>query len=430
MAAGTAGSTTTVAPTGVSARPHSFILPMTLMVSLYFAIGFITTLNDVLVPHFKDLFHLSNSRALLVQFFFFGAYFVLSVPSGWIVGKIGYKPGIVLSLCVIGSGLLIFLPASILIAYPLFLLALFVVGCGLALLQVAINPYVGALGAPEKAASRISLCGFLNSLAGTLAPKVGAAFIFIAAGATAAELSHSVRTPYMILAGLAFLMALVTQFIPLPVLIEKTVAGSTDGGSAWQFRHLRFGAVAIFCYVGSEVAIGSLMISYLGQPSMGSMSHAEAARYVSFYWGGAMIARFLGFVVMQWISAPKALAFVSILATLFIGTAILAHGPVALWALVSCGLFNSIMWPSIFPMSIKGLGRFTSQGSGILVSMVVGGAVIPEVQGLLADRFGYQPSFVIIFVCYAYILFFALIGHKNVQPTFPTEPFLTPTEVA
>src|SRR5271167_120367 len=230
---------------------RNYTVPMTLMVSLYFGIGFITALNDILIPHFKDLFHLTNVKALMVQLCFFGAYFVMSLPSGSIVGKIGYKRGIVVALTVMGIGLLLFLPASMIIFYPLFLFALFVVGSGLALLQVAINPYVGALGAPETAASRLNLCGFANSFAGWRAPKIGAAFIFVAASASAAQLAYSVRTPYMILSGLAFLMAIVTHFVHLPDLIEAREKDTVSGGSAWNFRHLRFGAIGIFVYVGA-----------------------------------------------------------------------------------------------------------------------------------------------------------------------------------
>src|SRR5271169_1018648 len=222
----------------------SYVLPMVLMVSLYFSIGFITALNDILIPHFKDLFHLTNFLALLVQFCFFGAYFVMSLPSGWIVGRIGYKSGIVVALSIMGIGLLLFLPASMIIFYPLFLFALFVVGSGLALLQVAINPYVGALGAPETAASRLNLCGFLNSFATTIAPKIGAAFIFIAAGASAAELARSVRLPYVILAGCAFAMAVLTAFVDLPKLLEGGVgSGDSSYGGALRFSHLRLGAL-------------------------------------------------------------------------------------------------------------------------------------------------------------------------------------------
>ena len=390
----------------------NYTIPLMLMLALYFGIGFITALNDILVPHFKELFHLTNVKALLVQFAFFGAYFLLSLPSGWIVGRIGYKTGIVTALSTIGSGLLLFLPASILISYPLFLTALFVVGCGLALLQVAINPYIGALGPANTAASRLNLAGGFNSIAGTLAPKVGAAFIFIAAGASAAELVRSVRTPYMFLSGLAFLLALLTRFVHLPTLFADSGTNNGSMSGAWRFRQVRLGALAIFTYVGAEVAIGSLLINYLGQPSMGGLSHSDAARYVSLYWGGAMVGRFIGFVALRRVPQAKALTFVAVMAVIFIATAIFGHGPLALWTLVSCGLFNSVMWPCIFPMSLDGVGRDTSQASGILVTMVVGGAIIPEVQGLLADHFGYQPSFLIVLACYLYILFFAVQGHR------------------
>jgi FHS family L-fucose permease-like MFS transporter len=396
---------------------RNYTVPMALMVALYFGIGFITALNDILIPHFKDLFHLTNVKALMVQLCFFGAYFVMSLPSGSIVGKIGYKRGIVVALTVMGIGLLLFLPASVIIFYPLFLFALFVVGSGLALLQVAINPYVGALGAPDTAASRLNLCGFLNSFATTIAPKIGAAFIFIAAGASAAELARSVRMPYLILAVCAFAMAVLTAFVDLPKLLEGG-SGNRDSsyGDALRFSHLRLGALAIFFYVGAEVAIGSVMINFLGQPSMGGLSHEAAAKYVSLYWGGAMCGRLIGFFVMQKIRARSALVFVSSIASLLVVTGILSHGHVAMWAIVACGLFNSVMWPCIFPMSVEGLGRFTSHGSGILIMMVVGGAIVPEIQGLLADKFGYQPSFAIVLLCYLYILFFALRGYRNLNP--------------
>jgi MFS transporter, FHS family, L-fucose permease len=419
MAIGVAGEGSM---TVVQAAKRNYTIPLMLMVSLYFGIGFITALNDILVPHFKDLFHLTNVTALLVQFCFFGAYFVMSLPSGWIVGRIGYKRGIVVALSVMGLGLLLFLPASVIIFYPLFLFALFVVGSGLALLQVAINPYVGALGSPETASSRLNLAGGFNSIATTIAPKIGAAFIFIAAGASAAQLAHSVRMPYVLLATCAFAMAIITAIVQLPDVIEKGDVKSASDGSAWRFSHLRLGALAIFFYVGAEVAIGSVMINFLGQPSMGGLSHEAAARYVSLYWGGAMVGRFIGFVALKKIRAQRALAFVSLIASFLVIITVATHGHIAMWAIVSCGLFNSVMWPCIFPLSVQGLGRFTSQGSGILIMMVVGGAVIPEIQGFLADRFGYQPSFVIVLLCYVYILFFALRGHRNLNAVEPMNP--------
>jgi MFS transporter, FHS family, L-fucose permease len=427
MAVGTTGDASTSIRREESG---SYLLPMVLMVALYFSIGFITALNDILIPHFKDLFHLTNVLALLVDLCFFGAYFVMSLPSGWIVGRIGYKSGIIAALSTIGCGLLLFVPASIVISYPVFLFALFVVGSGLALLQVAINPYVGALGKPETAASRLNLCGGLNSLATTIAPKIGAAFIFIAAGATTAQLARSVRMPYVILAAFAFLIAIITRFVHLPELIEKPSHTSADDGSAWQFTHLRLGAVAIFTYVGVEVAIGSILINFLGQPSMGSLSHVAAASFVSLYWGGAMVGRFIGSFALIYIRAQRALAAVAVSALILVSVTIFGHGHVAMWAIVSCGLFNSVMWPCIFPLSLKGLGKFTSQGSGILVMMVVGGAIVPEIQGLLADKFGYQHSFIIVLLCYAYLLYFALSGYKVRQPRFASLPnYIPPVEI-
>ncbi len=216
-------------------------------------------------------------------------------------------------------------------------------------------------------------------------------------------------------------MATLVAFVHLPDVIEQGDANSQSDGSAWHFSHLRLGALAIFFYVGAEVAIGSILISFLGQPSMGGLSHNAAATYVSYYWGGAGIGRLIGFFALQKIRAQRALAFVSFIASLLVIMTLLAHGHIAMWAIVACGLFNSIMWPCIFPLSLEGLGRFTSQGSGILVTMVVGGAIIPEVQGFLADRFGYQPSFAIVLLCYLYIFFFALRGHRNVNIVEATE---------
>lgn len=399
----------------VSSAPSAegnYNLQLALIVALFGGIGFITAMNDVLVPHFKDLFQLTNVKALLVQSAFFGAYFLLAVPSGKIVSRVGYKNGIVLAMCVIGLGLLLFLPASILVTYPLFLFALFVVGCGLALLQVAVNPYISALGDPSRAASRLNLAGFLNSLGGTTAPKVGAVFIFVAAGATAAELAHSVRTPYLVLAGLAFLMAVVTKLVPLPEIIPQAEAGEQLTGSAWDFRQLRFGLFGIFCYVGAEVAIGSLLINYLGQPEMGSMTHAAAAKYVSLYWFGSLVGRLTGFIVTRYVRQANALRFAGAMAAALVLIAILAQGHLSMWALVGVGLFNSVMWPCIFPMSIEGLGKYTSQASGLLVMMVVGGALVPELQGWVADHYGYRLSFAVVLVCYLYISFFAWSGHK------------------
>jgi FHS family L-fucose permease-like MFS transporter len=426
MAVGTTGSETVSTP-GTPAP--SYVLPMVLMVSLFFSIGFITALNDILIPHFKDMFHLTNVLAQFVDLCFFGAYFIMSIPSGMIVGRIGYKTSMIAALCTVAAGLLLFVPASIAISYPVFLFALFVVGSGFALLQVAINPYVSVLGSPERAAWRINICGILNSTATTIAPKVGATFIFIAAGATTLQLAHSVRMPYIIVACFALAIALITAFIPLPKLIETGAtekATTKSDGSAWGFRHLRFGALAIFCSVGTEVAIGSIMINFLSQPSMGGLSHAAAATYVSYYWGCATIGRIIGFFALLKVRAERALLAVSTTAVIMVAITIFGHGHIAMWAIVSCGLFNSVMWPCIFPLAVKGLGKFTSQGSGLLITMVVGGAIVPVIQGFLADHLGYQHSFAIVLACYAYLVFFSLNGYKIRQPRFASLPDYAP----
>jgi FHS family L-fucose permease-like MFS transporter len=328
-------------------------------------------------------------------------------------------------------GLLLFVPASVAISYPLFLFALFVVGSGLALLQVAINPYVGALGNPETAASRLNICGFFNSLATTVAPRVGAALIFIAAGATAAQLAHSVRAPYIGLAVFALLLAAITGFVSLPRLLEQPAQGLAAKleGSAWQFVHLRLAAAAIFFYVGAEVAIGSILIAFLGQPSMGALPHKQAAWFVSAYWFCAMVGRLAGSFALIRIRAERGLATVAIAALVLVAVTLVGHGPLAIWTIVLCGLCNSIMWPCIFPLGLKGLGPFTSQGSGMLVMMVVGGAIIPEIQGFLADHIGYQHSFVVVLLCYAYLIFFAVSGYKVRQPRFASVPdFVAPVD--
>jgi FHS family L-fucose permease-like MFS transporter len=412
------GGETYTAP--VSDQKANYTVPLTLMISLFFMFGFITVLNDILIPHLKGLFKLTTLQAMLVQFCFFGAYFIMSIPAGWIIGKIGYKKGLMLALSVVATGLLLFVPASIFIYYPFFLFALFVVGSGITVLQVAANPYIGALGSPETASTRLNLAGGFNSLATTIGPVIGSALIFINESASDEAKAQAVRIPYVGLAIFAFLIALAINFSKLPELAglgggTKDADEADNGKGAWGYQHLVLGALGIFFYVGAEVAIGSILIDYLSQPFMGGLKHDEAAKYVSLYWGGAMVGRFIGFVVLQKIKAEKGLVFVSSAAILLIAIGITVPGSIGMWAIVAIGLFNSVMWPCIFPLSLAGLGKYTSQGSGILVMMVVGGALIPLLQGFLADKIGYQSSFIIVLFCYAYLLFFGLKGHKIVN---------------
>ena len=399
-----------------------YLPALLLMICLYFGVGFITAMNDVLVPHFKDLFQLTNVQALFVQFAFFGAYFLLSIPSGAILARLGYRRGIITALVIVGIGLLIFLPASSVVAYSLFLGALFVVGAGFALLQVAMNSYLGALGRPDRAASRLNLAGAFNSVAGTLAPWIGGLFLFRHSlhTATRTSLAHSVRPPYVVLAGLAFLLAVAVAFFRLPKLSIESSGTQVDRTNVWRIPQVQLGAVAIFVYVGVEVAIGSLLIGYLSQPEMGSIPHLEAARYVSLYWGCAMLGRFIGFVALRHLPQARALGAVAVLGSLSILVAANTLGAPGIWSLVICGLFNSIMWPCIFPLSLQGLGTATTKASGVLVTMVVGGAIVPELQGLLADHVGYHASFLILLACYLYIGFFAFTrGRSNLREQEP-----------
>lgn len=395
------------------ATPQNYTAPLALMISLFFLFGFITVLNDILIPHLKGLFALSYVQAMLVQFCFFGAYFLVSLPAGKIIAALGYKKSIVLALFVVGLGLGLFYPASSFVSYPFFLVALFIIGSGITILQVAANPYISALGSPETASSRLNLAGGFNSFATFVGPVIGSILILDVETLSIAEKAAAVRGPYIGLALFALVLAGLVAMVKLPELIaKKSTQTKQHSGSAWQYRHLGLGAGAIFFYVGAEVTIGSFLINFLAEKNIAGLAEADAATYVSLYWGAAMVGRFIGFFALKKIKAERGLRFVSIAALLLIAITTLATGHVAMWAVIAVGLCNSIMWPCIFPLSIKNLGEHTAQGSGILIMCVVGGAIIPLVQGVLADSIGVQYSFVVAGICYIYILFFAWKGHQ------------------
>ena len=394
----------------------NYTIPLILMVSLFFLFGFVTVLNDILIPHLKSLFNLQNWQAMLVQSCFFGAFFIMSMPAGWLIGKVGYKKGIVIALGLLAVGLLLFIPASMVISYGFFLFALFIVGSGITTLQVAANPYISALGKPEKAATRLNLAGSLNSFATTIGPMVGAYFIFI--DGTVVERAAAVRIPYIGLAIFVGLLALAISRVQLPEIIptKKKEEKNTDGSSAWNYSHLVLGALAIFFYVGAEVACGSIIINYFAEPDMGGIGEVEAANYVSLYWGGLMVGRFIGIFALQKIKMERGLFAVSIIALFLVLVTMFSSGEIAKWSVCAIGLCCSVMWPCIFPLGIRGLGTHTNHGSGIMIAMIVGGALVPPLQGYLADVIGYHMSFLIVLVCFAYILFYALIGHKVKHP--------------
>lgn len=424
-------------------------VPLALMVSLFFMIGFITVMNDVLIPSLKGLFNLHSWKVMLVQSCFFGAYAIMSIPAGNLIQKIGYKKGLAVSLGVMATGLLLFIPASDLIIYPFFLFALFIVGIGLTILQVAINPYIVALGPEETGASRLNLGGALNSTATFIGPILGGAFILDKSLTDPIQKAAAVKGPYIALAILTLTIAVILYFLKLPKLKSEVEEGEVLEESIWSFKHLISGALSIFFYVGAEVAIGSILILYMVEDHLIKASSEVinqfgdeklASSLLAYYWGSAMIGRLIGSAIGQKVRAEIMLRVVTFLAVLFVGISITGvfdselvsikimildfnlsfpivfrsvEIPFSILLLILVGLLNSVMWPCIFPLSLTGLGKYTSKGSGILVTMVAGGALIPPLQGKLAHLVGYGYSFVIILICYLYILYFSVRGYKS-----------------
>ena len=392
---------------------------LVVLTTLFFMMGFITCMNDILIPHLKDIFDLTYVQAMLIQFCFFTAYAIMSIPMGYLVGKIGYKNGVISGFVLTAIGCLLFYPAAGSHSYATFLGALFILASGVTLLQVAGNPYVTLLSKPGKESATLTLVQAFNSLGTTIAPQIGAFLILADATQTVskAEQISSVQIPYLGLAGLLIILAVFVKMIRLPdanKIAEEESEHNHDGKhSVWQYRHLVFGAAGIFCYVGAEVSIGSLLVSVLGY--LKSMDHSSAAKYLSFYWGGAMVGRFLGSAIMAKIAPNRYLAFNATAAVALLGIAMLAgkaSADIAMWALLAIGFFNSIMFPTIFSLATKGLGRFTSSASGVLCTAIVGGAIVPVVQGWVADTQGLMISFVVSAICYVYIVFFAIKGYK------------------
>ncbi len=551
-------------------RPKSTNTPaLALLTTLFFMWGFITCMNDILIPHLKSLFDMDYTKTMLIQFTFFGAYALMSIPSSIIIGKIGYKNGIVLGLAVAGIGAFMFYPASIVMNYVLFLVSFFILATGITILQVAANPYVAILGPPETASSRLTLTQAFNSLGTTIAPVFGAMLILggtyfafsespeknlfepsheevihfedekwlsypnkskyteqnikaifkdrtanymwlqtdsgivkfdaddshtyteiigeidqeikgflvkeskkkgpdtlkiIHSGNIKAfkeQKSSTVQAPYIGIAATLFVLALIFVFAKLPVISSARDKGSTSG-SAWKHPHLVLGAISIFLYVGAEVAIGSFMVNFFALREIASLSEADAAKYVALYWGGAMIGRFQGAITMSgiksskkrylymaaiavlafalgyWITEniiptlvfmgfvalniiacilgknkpPRTLAVFAGVAVALVSATVIFNGHIAMWSLIAVGLFNSIMFPTIFTLAIEDLGELTSQGSGILNTAIAGGAIIPLVMGGIADAVSLHNAFLITLICYLFIFFYGIKGHK------------------
>ena len=413
----------TTEPGGASPRYTSALASLTV---LFFMMGFITCLNDILIPYLKGLFTLSYAKVNLVNFCFFGAYLVMGVPAGRLVTRIGYKRGMLVGFLVAALGCFLFYPAAESRTFELFLGALFVLATGIVMLQTAGNPYVSILGPPETASSRLTLTQAFNSLATFIAPIIGSWLILshlpdlktLTPAQTASLDVTAVQYLYLGIGAVLVLISLVLSFIKLPhIAHEPAPAGDTQ--RAWNYRHLLLGLVGIFCYVGAEVAIGSHIVSYLGQSEVMNMAARDAGVQVAFYWGGAMVGRFLGIAILRKVKPGRVLAFNAIMSVLLVLISVNSTGAVAMWTLLAVGLMNSIMFPVIFTLAVAGLGRHTEEASGLLSAAIVGGAVIPPLFGIIADSalggggvHALRLAFVLPVLCYLYIVWYGLRGSK------------------
>ncbi len=429
-----------------SVGAQRFRAPFIVVTTLFFIWGFITVLVDALIPHLKALFELTYFQAGLAQFAFFTAYFVVSIPGGVLISRIGYKRGVVFGLLTMGAGCLLFYPAAALRSFEVFLLALFVLAAGITTLQVAANPYVAALGPPRTASSRLNLAQAFNSLGTTLSPLFSAAFILSTTVLGAQQIgaltaperqayyaqeASAVQLPFVAIAVVLMLLALAFSMFNLPKILEGDGAQHGSYRRAFRHRRLMLGAIGIFVYVGAEVAIGSYMVNYLESLELGALIQQSevmrglanlvsggaadtanvkqiAGAFLAFYWGGAMIGRFVGSALLQVVQPRKLLTLYAAIAVALLALTIVSSGLVAVWSVLAIGLFNSVMFPTIFTLAIDGLGDNTAQGSGILCTAIVGGAIIPPLYGALADGASLQLAFLLPMACYAYIIFYGL----------------------
>ncbi len=399
---------------------------LTVVTTLFFMWGFITVLNDVLVPHLKSIFDLTYAKVMLIQFAFFTAYFIFSLPAAKIVDVLGYKKTMVVGLFTMGIGALLFIPAASVPSYPLFLGALMVVAAGITALQVAANPYVAVLGPSATASSRLNLAQAFNSLGTTIGPYVGGLFILTAAPkamevirqmsaeaqqAYRVQEASSVKIPYLFIGIVLFVLAGAIASFKLPPVPSAERHGAV-ADSVWKHRNLALGTIAIFVYVGAEVSIGSFLINYISQADIGNVSIFTAAKFVSYYWGGAMVGRFIGSAILQKVRTGTVLGIAALVASLLVCVSMLTFGSVAMWSIILVGFFNSVMFPSIFTLGIAELGPLTGDGSGFLIMAIVGGAILPVVQGAMADRIGVHHAFILPVICYLYIAYYAFKGSE------------------
>jgi len=428
---------------------NKYLFPFIALTSLFFLWGFLTVLVDFLIPRLKEIFTLTYFQAGLVQFAFFMAYFLLSIPAGFILSKIGYKKGIVLGLLTMALGCFLFYPAAEFRTFSIFLMAYFILAGGMTILQVAANPFVAVLGDKKGASSRLNLAQAFNSLGTAIAPAIGATFLLSDTIKTTAEIdvlseieksayyiseAVAVQTPFILLSVCIVALAVIFAFVKLPSII-KTVSNS-GYTKVLKNKVLMMGAFAILVYVGAEVAIGSYLVNYFidmnmhlviqSTPWMNNIAinilntdlasldkRAIVGAFVTFYWSGAMIGRFVGAYLTSKNNPSKVLGFFAIGALLLIIISMNTVGLLSMWSILAVGLFNSIMFPTIFTLSIQDIEELKPQASGILCTMIVGGAIIPPLYGFITDLSGFKTAMILLLACYGYIYYFAKSTSKN-----------------
>jgi MFS transporter, FHS family, L-fucose permease len=412
----------------VPVTERRFLVPFALITSLFFLWAFGVNLNDILIPHLKKAFGLTDFQSSFIQVAFFGGYFLAAFPAGRLMERIGYKKGILAGLFLCSTGALLFLPASSSRVYGFFLFALFVMACGQSFLEVAANPYVTILGPAASAERRLNFAQSFNAVGAMLSPIVGRSFILTGleyapaqiAAMSAAQLdayratqASTVRGPYVLIAAIFLLIAVLVQVTHLPDVQEPAETGAREGssGGILSHGHLVRGVIAQFFYVGAQVGVASFVIRY-AQFSMPGTSAKNAAWYLLLHQTGFMMGRFVGSGMMKRIAASKLLSLFAAASLICATVAVLGSGLIPVWAVVLIGFFHSIMFPTIFALSIKNLGPMTKRGSSLLVMAIIGGAFFPAIMGRISDASGIKNAFVIPLLCYVFILYFGLSGYK------------------
>jgi FHS family L-fucose permease-like MFS transporter len=408
-----------------------FVLPLVLVTSLFFLWALGVNLNDILIPHLKKAFSLTDFQSSLIQSAFFGGYFLAALPAGWLMQRVGYKKGILFGLGICATGAFLFIPAASIRTYGFFLFALFVMACGQCFLEVAANPYVTILGPPESSERRLNMAQSFNSVGAVITPFLGATFILSGIEYTPAQFAtmtpaqvlafrvseaNMVKVPYLVITGIFLFVAVLIYLSKLPEIKEAAEPGEGAAvvaarGGIWSYGHLVKGVLAQFFYVGAQVGVASFVIRFAEHTIPGTHEKA-AAHYLQMHLIGFMIGRFAGSAVMKYIPAPRLLSLFATGALVSVMVALLASGAAPVWAIVLLGFFHSIMFPTIFALSLKNLGPYTKLGSSLLVMSIIGGAVCPALMGLISDASDIQHAFIVPLICYVYVLYFALSGYR------------------